>query len=507
MTRPTDSTAQLSARQAGSGVLWLTLAKFYFMITGMLLMLFLPGLFKQFAGDRHVEIYGDYRTVISLANWFNMVLIGGTLQAVSKFISEDETRAFRVKWTALGLQTIIGGLAALSLFLGADFIAERFYHHEALAPHLRLAAPIVLCYGYYAVIIGAMNGLRRFRHQAMMDMLFATLKVSLTIGLVAAGFEIGGAIGGFALTSVILLVVSFFVLGRQPAGEGIPWRTLWSFEWKTLLFAFFLNGLLQVDLQMLKAHAPAKLGDPSLQTGIYGAMQQIASIPYVATIAVAFVVFPLISKSAFEQDEARSRQYITNTNRAVLALLSGIVVTVALYAAPLIDLVYPEEYVAGAMQLSILVVGYLFFAGMVLNANILTASGHPSWSMALFGITLALSAGLNAWWVPIHGGLGSASATTAALAAGFLGTAALMLRRFRTFLPWKTPLRILVAAGVAWGLARVVLPSPATKGLTGLLASVGLAGMVFIAYLLTLALLRELNSEEWKRLAALVKRK
>ncbi|MBM4352989.1 MAG: hypothetical protein FJ109_04220 [Deltaproteobacteria bacterium] len=482
------SMSPTTARQAGSGVFWLTLAKLYFMATGFLLVIFLPKLFEKLSGDTTGEIYGEYRVVVGLINLLNMVLIGGAIQAVSKFISEREDRARSVKWQTLKLQAVIGGGLTLALFFGADFIATRFYRQSDLAFYLRFAAPIVLLYSFYAVIIGCMNGLKRFRHQATMDMLFATMKVALTIAFVAAGFAITGAIGGFLATAVVLLVLATVVLGRLPAGEKVSWRSLLSFEWKTLVYAFFLNGLLQIDLQLLMALAPPELGTAESQTGVYGLALQLGQLPYVATISVAFVVFPLVSGATFSNDLERARSYVATTNRYVLAFLAGLVAVVACDAESLMSLsFFPSVYAAGARSFAILSVGYLFFASVMINANIFTASGRPTWSMLLFAGMLLLSVLFNVLAIPRLGGEGAAMASSLAMFAGFVAAGVLCRRLFGTFLPLATFLRTAVAAGVIVGL-HAVIPHPG--GLFWLLLRLGLGFVLYCAVLLVLGEIR-----------------
>ena len=444
------------ARVATGGVLWLTAAKFYFMLTGVALLLALPAFFKRFHPDGHVELYGDYRTVIGLVNWCNMVLIGGTIQAVSKFVSETPGRTDSVKWQTLRIQTALGGGLSLLILLGAGIISRRFYDDASLAPHLRLAAPVVLLYAWYATVIGCMNGLRRFRHQALMDIGFATLKVGLTIGLVAAGLAIAGAVGAFLVTAAVMLAVSWFLLGREDGGARVTWRQILAFEGQTLVYAFLLNGVLQLDLQILKALAPEHLGDSSLQTGIYAAALQIGQLPYVAALSVAFVIFPLISRSTFTEDRARTREYIRTTNRYSLLLLVALATALACNAGGVLGLVYPDEYLTGGPILATLAVGYALLAAAVINASILTASGRPALAVLLFAVTLGVSAILNILLVPRFGGLGSAGAAATAMAVGFILAAALIWRRFHVFVAPGTLLRIAVAAGLTWALGLVI---------------------------------------------------
>lgn len=444
-------------RQTARGVLWLTAAKFYFMFTGIALILALPAFFKKFYPDGHVELYGDFRTVMGLVNWLNMVLIGGTIQTVSKFVSEAPGRTGSVKLTTLKVQLLVGGFCMAFLFFGSSFLAESFYKDATLAGYLRLASPIVLIYGFYAVIIGCMNGLGRFKHQAMMDMLFATLKVIMTVAFIAVGLAIWGAIGAFLATSLILLVVSWLLLGKNERAEEVSFLRILGFEWKTLLFAFLLNGLMQVDLQLLKALAPESLGDSSAQAGIYGAALQIGQLPYVATLSVAFVIFPLISKSTFDEDRDRTRRYISTTVKYSLMILAALAACLAASARGIIDLVYPDEYLSGSPALAVLAAGYAFMALSVICANILTASGRPLLSVAIFGLALLASTGLNSVLVPRLGLVGAAWSSFGAMLLAASFAAGSILRFFGVFCPVPALLRI-AAACVAVYLSCLLWP-------------------------------------------------
>jgi len=275
---------------------------------------------------------------------------------------------------------------------------------------------------------------------------------------VAAGLAISGAIGAFVATAAVMLGVSWVILGREGGAGTVTWREVLSFEWKTLVYAFLLNGMLQIDVQILKAMAPERLGDSSLQTGIYAAALQIGQLPYVATLSVAFVIFPLISQATFTRDRDRTRDYIRTTNRYSHLMLAALATALACNAGGILALVYPEEYLAGAPMLATLAVGYAFLAAAVIGASILTASGRPLESVGIFALTLAASAILNALLVPLLGGLGAARASVAAMALGYLGATALTWRRFQVAIPLATLLRIAIAAALTWGLGAYVIP-------------------------------------------------
>ncbi|MBM4370672.1 MAG: oligosaccharide flippase family protein [Deltaproteobacteria bacterium] len=482
------------SESTAGGILWLTAAKLYFMLTGVALLLALPAFFKRFYPDTHVALYGDYRTVIGLVNWCNMVLIGGTLQAVAKFVSEAPGRTDSVKWTTLRIQGILAGGLTLALLLGAGALARGAYGDPALAGPLRLAAPVVLLYGCYAVVIGCLNGLGRFRHQALMDILFATLKVGLTIGLVAAGLAMEGALGAFVVTAAVMLAISWAVLGREGGSEGVSWRAILAFEGKTLLYAALLNGVLQLDVQLLKVLAPDALGDSSLQTGIYAAALQIGQLPYVATLSVTFVVFPLVSRSTFNEDVERTRAYVRTTNRYSLLMLAGLAAALACNARGVLALVYPDEYLVAAPELAMLTAGYALLAMAVITAGILTASGRPWWSAGLFALVLLTLAALEVVLIPRLGGPGAARGALGAMALAFLAAAVLSWRRFRVFVPPLTLARAALAVGATWALGEVLPPAG------GAVVTVGRGVIQFVAFWLVLVLTRELTAADLRGL-------
>ncbi len=304
------------------------------------------------------------------------------------------------------------------------------------------------------------------------------------------------------------LIVAWGLLGKHPPGKTVHWKTLLSFEWKTLLFAFFLNGLLQLDLQLMKGLAPLELGDTSFQAGIYGAMQQIATLPYVATIAVAFVVFPLVSRSTYEMDIHTARTTIQSANRFVLILLGAAVSAMALFPEALILLVYPADYLQGMNMLRWLSVAYLFFSFMVLNANVLTGSGHPAWPMMFFGAALVVSGVANVWLIPLLGGEGAARTALLAMGTGAVGIAWSTFRRFGAVVPLATLVRLILATLVVVGVRWLILPQPLEGG-TGWhrLGPVGIMAAFFLLFLFVLFLAGEWPPEQRKKLVALWKRK
>ena len=149
------------ARVAGRGTIFITAAKVWFIVTGYGIYFALPRLLS-------VEQWGLYVVVIGAVSVLNAVIVTGTYQTVSKYVSQEEEKADSVKVAALRLQLLVGGGASLGFFLLASVIAG-YLNDQRLTAYLRLASLITLSYSFYSVFTGYFNGRRKFLTQAGLD--------------------------------------------------------------------------------------------------------------------------------------------------------------------------------------------------------------------------------------------------------------------------------------------------------------------------------------------------
>ncbi len=489
-----SDTSQTQAKQAGRGFLWITGAKVYFMLTGVALITLLPKLIAT-GDEERAKLYGTFTVVISVLNPITMMMITGTIQAVSKFISEDESRFGTVKRQALLLQTVFGGISAALFFLLAPLVAEHLLNDASLSPYLRVASIIIFAYAIYAALIGCFNGRKMFFHQAAMDTIFATLKVGLILLLAYLGFGVMGAVGGFATTSVIMLVVAALFVGSGPRSNEINWKDILRFEIWIILFALFSNLLMNFDLYLVKA-----LGPDDTQVGIYSVALQMARLPYIAIISVTFVIFPLISASSYAEDLERTRSYIYTTTRYSLILVSLLAVTLSACALDVLRLIFSPIFHQGWPVLTLLPLAYLAYSFIMIFSTMISGSGRPWVSVIICAVTLALSAGFNALAIPLYGINGAAAATAAAMALGAVVAVAYLKHRFHARFPLATLLRLLVisallfAAGWAWQPESKLLIIIKGIGMTGLFGA-------------SLLVFRELKRDDLSTFLSVLKKK
>jgi stage V sporulation protein B len=485
------------AARAGRGTIYITASKLWFMVTGAALMFVLPRLISQ-------ADVGVYKVVIGLVSVINAVVVTGTIQTVSKFVSQTPDRADAIKRKALALQCLLGCGAAAAFALAAPLVA-RALDDPGLVPYLRLAALITASYTFYAVFVGVLNGRKDFLRQAALDAFYSTAKLTLIIAVTAAlGFTLAGAIAGFAAAAFAVLVAAAFVVGlKGRAGESpVGFGGLVQFQSALIVFLLANNLLMKTDLLLVKAmFAPGDPAAASAAAGAYGAALDFAYIVFQIILSITFVVFPLVSEATFNEDLAVVRGYVRQTLRATLAISALPAALFSANAAEVLKLVYPPEYAVGAGALRIVAVGMLSFAVITVLTSVISSGGRPWVSVAVVAATLALDAGLNVVLIPRFGLEGAAVATSLAMAAGAAACAAFVRVRYGALVSGLTIARVGAAAAAVYALSLLV-PSDALFARLGGLAAKGAVAVEFavlgVVYLALLVALREIGADEWR---------
>jgi O-antigen/teichoic acid export membrane protein len=398
--------------------------------------------------------FGIFLVVNSAVGVINAVFVSGSIQAVSRFVSQTPALAGGTLKTAFGLHLVLaGGLSAL-FFLAAPLLA-RLLNDPGLAPYLRVAAVIPLAYAFYAAMIGFANGLRRFHVQAGFDMAFSLIKVTLVVGLPWLGYGAFGAVAGFSIAAVTILVAAWLVIGRRSQEHGTPSSTtamgMLRFEAAVMGHVGLTNLLMQLDLLMVQSLAPGT--SAGLASALYGSAAKLAQIPYSVLVALNFLIFPYIARSANQASPAETAGYVRQALRLGAALATGPAIVLMFLSAPSIRLVFGATYGEAAGVLEILALGYIAFSLFTLTATILNGMGRPLVSLGIAAGTVALQAAIAAVLIPRLGIHGAAIASSVAYLAGFSISTAYLWRRFGSVLPWPSLARVAVATAIVFAAA------------------------------------------------------
>ena len=497
-----------AAATAGRGFLIITAAKLWFMVGGALIAFGLPLIFSGAA-------YGQYIDITNTMTLLSMVMVTGVIQSVSKFVSEDREQVGAILRQSLRIMFVV------SLVVGGGFIAAApqiaaYRDNPELALGYRFAGVILFCYGLYSVFIGVLNGRKRFVHQAMFDICFSTLKALLVVGLAVLGLGVVGAYGGFATAAVLILLLSGWVVGRQRTAGNMSAKDrkrLYLFGAQVMLYTLVFNLIYKLDVLAMKPLAKSvllSLGTLDVKekvdalVGYYGLGLSISRLPWQATIAVTFVIFPMVSEVTFANDQARTRLYIRQTFRYSLLLVTA--PAVALTALPhAIPSFWPAEYAPAADALVWLAPAYVCFSLFNIVNTLITSSGRAT-TVLLIGVLTAAFV-LGAYLLILPGATGpqsiltrTAIGTLAAFAFGLILGVAALWRHHGPPCPLSTCVRVAVLAGGLVALGHVL---PAASKIVTLIEAVGIG----LAYLVGLVVTGEIGPEDRARLMKVLGRK
>jgi stage V sporulation protein B len=498
-----------TAKSEGArGVALMTAAKGFFVVGGLCVQLGLPRLLRS------PTEYGLYAAATALLAILTNTLTQACVQTTSKFASEDSQGASGSLRTSLTLAVAIGGSLSLSLFVLADAIATQL-HDPLVAPLMRVLALLPVAYAVYATAIGHLNGQRVFARQARLDASFTLVR---TTGLLSGGALAIGALGaviGFASAAVVMAGVGLAFVGIGSAGT-VSRRAWLTFFLAIALHQLALNGLLQLDVELLKSRVAALAivsGDgaveaasrASLEAGLYRAGQSVAFVPYQLILAVTLVLFPMVAR-------ARTLGDADGARTAVRGALRFATIALVLTSAPIagggdaaIRVLLNADYAPGGDALAILALGQIAFTLFVVGSTAISGDGSPfvvAASAALgLGITVvAVWLGIDA--VGIDGPVRVAAALGAAAGCVVAMSIVLSLVRVRFgagVLPWSTYARGALAGGAGWAVAHFV---PHHGRLDSLLA----LALGALASLAVLAISRELGAADVALVRRLVRR-
>jgi stage V sporulation protein B len=495
-------------RHAGRGGLAVSAAKVYFILAGLVQQVAL----KAVLG---LEGYGALSSALAAASIVYNPLVGASIQGVSHAVATAPEGA-----RGMALRRALSLHAVLALSIGTVFwcaapLIGVGAAAEHIVPSLRVLSTVLVLYGLYAPLVGALNGQTRFGTQAALDALAATLRslgliggafwFARSSGLAARGAE--GAAIGFMLSSLSMLLVALGRVGvGQAGGGGIGVRRYWAFVGPILLGQVLLNLLFQADQLLLRRFAADAALAAGLDTaaadrlvGAYRAMQLFCFLPYQLVLSVSIVIFPMVARAHRARDRALVAAYVRQGMRIAL-LVSGLIVSVtAGLPGPLLELVFGADTAAlAAAPMRWLALGL--------------------GNLALFAVLTAVLNSIEQQRLGL---------IVTALAFAFVVVACLLRVRDLPFGPmllqqtaWATSLALLVATGVAMLLVlktagAVLAPAsllrvlsalagalatanylPATSALRTFLASL----VVAASYVLGLILLGELGKDDLRTL-------
>ncbi|MCS6886282.1 MAG: oligosaccharide flippase family protein [Acidobacteriota bacterium] len=475
-----------SLRLAGRGTLFITISKAYFIFSGYCIYLVLSRVLTP-------EQFGIYGVVTGIVSIINAIVVVGTQQTVSKFVSEDDKRAEAVKDKALKLQLVIGGTIALGYFVSQPLIAK-LENDPDLLPYLRISTLITAAYSFYAVYLGYLNGQRKFFRQSGLDVTYSTLKLGLICTLAFFLKSTAAAILGFGLAATVALGVSpIFAAGRGSVEKEktsfLKTADYLRFQFALLGSVLVSNCLQKADLLLLKALGSDFTDEANRMAGYYTALMAVANVTYQSVVSVAFVIFPMISRASFEDKKEDVATYVTQTVKYSLMIMALVATVLSSNSRSVLRLVFGESYLVGAPALSVATYGAMCYGILYILSAIISSSGKPKISFAINSITLAISCFVNFLLIPKLQLLGASVGTTVAMFCGLILAGVYVYTKFSSLVSPTSIFRISLATTVTYAIGKFIAADE-------LYLVVGAVLIQITLYLVVLLILKEVGRDE-----------
>ena len=444
------------------------------------------------------EEFGAVGILLNLLMLATSVLAAGFPWALAREVA----RTSDVASTGPVLRVALLGNVGLGLVLGAGFAAIQLTTGAILpgvgaVPTLLAAATIVVL-ALVAVLVGALQGARRFDAVGATRVSEIVVKVVLALAVVGLlGYGVGGVAAALLAAACASALVALLALadrlpgrrttaGRSSSGAGGAFAAAIPMAVSTT--GFGLMGTLDVlALGALGRGAGVTLA----VVGVYQAGAVLARAPFFVGSALSDAVFPFVAGAP---TLAAAHERVVSAMRWVPLVLVPCQLVLFIAPGPVLDVVLPGAYAGAAGAIRVLTLGTtgLLLADMLLKA--LFARGMaPAVAVRVPVAVAAQVAGLLVL-VPRFGALGAAWSFTIGTWATVALLGGVYLTRFRPGAPALGP-------ALRWVAAVAVLAAGLTlaAGLPTLPALAVIAGAL-AAYAVLAVLLRLLPAEVAGRL-------
>ncbi|MDO8946002.1 MAG: flippase [Desulfocapsaceae bacterium] len=214
------------------------------------------------------------------------------------------------------------------------------------------------------------------------------------------------------LSTAIAVIFSALALRRlQPVGQqGMNVIRQEPVAWRCAVFPLTLVA----GFQLINSYADiVMLGlmRSDEEVGVYRVVVQMGNLVVFGLFAVNQVLHPHLAKLHDSGDKERLQRLVTVSARVILVFATPPVLLFVFAGAPVLKLLFGEEYMVGAHALGILAIGQLANAAFGSVGALLNMTGHEKDTVRGLVIAAIVNIALNILLIPKFGMAGAASAT------------------------------------------------------------------------------------------------
>jgi stage V sporulation protein B len=428
--------------------------------------------------------FGVYGVVMSVLGWLERTLNAGVPGSAAAMISRDEAGAHNTEKTARAI-LVLWSLPLFVLFWFGAPALSRYFGIGNGTLIFRIAALNIPAMALFFAYEGVLKGRRHFAAVSAIQMIQSVAKLVGVLVLVWIGLSLSGAFVAHVLASLLPVAVAAVIFPlRGPAASA---ATAWQIMRAALpltLYSVALVVLMNMSLWQLQHSG---LYDGAV-TGQFVASMNLTKILMVIPATTSGVLYVSLSWALSGNRQDLVAKYIVEAGRFALVTLVPACVLMWVDGEAVIRLLYGQAYAGSGAILARLGVAFAAVAVLDIYFYVLLARGLTGRAVLTATALIPVLFLLNAWWIPLAGGRGAASAAMAVLSLGAVLLALLTWRQFGYLLRAKTVLRVFIAGAI---VAILSLLWPVNGPL--LLVKMAALGVVYLA---ALFVMRELTAHD-----------
>jgi len=353
--------------------------------------------------------------------------------ALTKYLAEFDDNLLRIKgFVSCGLfgSIISGSMMGVLMYLLSGIIAIQFFHSPGMVDLLKITA---FCFPFIAMqkaVIGALNGLRKMKWFAIVNIAqhVSVMIVSIVL-VVLLDMGVRGAVIGFVAPTIVVGALSLILIRKYFSTSLTNISTVLK---EVLWFGFYIVlansiGMINVQIDSLMVGHFMSETDVGYYAVAIIFVEGLRLIPD----SVQRITTPTIANYYGKQEYEKIHELMKNSMLKVLAITILISFTLISLGQFLIELLFKEEFLSAYYPLLILLVGYSFYAPVLSISGALAGIGKVALMSKLSFICAVMNTILNILLIPKYGITGAAIATSISL----IITASLKLYFIKLYIP------------------------------------------------------------------------
>jgi O-antigen/teichoic acid export membrane protein len=317
--------------------------------------------------------YGTFTALMAV-----IMLIGAPLKTLSMLVSR-EVSAYRQNQNISALTSIFyivnSRIFLFSIFITiiSLFFIQPLQNLLSIDKYIDffLFISIILIAIPYAVIVAFLQGLQYFKWLSIAGVLAILLKILVAVILIFLGFGLSGALGGAAISSLIVLFLTYFAVRPSIGVKFNPSKIKINFSYGFFFPVFLANigfaVMTQIDMVMVKYYFSEQ------DAGIYAAASILGKAVMYLPGGIVMALFPMVAEN--QSDGKSSSNYLIQAVIVTSILCSIGAFLYYYFSDSLIILLYGKEYLPSAQLLKYFGFAMIPMALIMVAEHFLIAKG------------------------------------------------------------------------------------------------------------------------------------